>query len=111
MRDHLSTVFNERDKARRREAMASVYAADITFSDPDGIVTGHEDLNATIQRLLDQTPAFVFSRTGPIRTNHDLGYLTWGLGPEGQPPVVQGIDIAIIHNGLIRSLYTLLTNS
>ncbi len=111
MHAHLFTVFNERDDARRRAAIATIYTADVTFSDPDGIVTGHQDMNATAQRLLDQTPTFVFSATGPILTSHDLGYLTWGLGPEGQPPVVQGIDIALIHNGLIKNLYTLLTTS
>ena len=52
----------------------------------------------------------VFSPAGAILVSHDLGSLACNLGPAGEPPVVQGIDIALVENGLIARLYTLLTN-
>jgi len=108
MQAHLTQVFNERDNASRRTAIARIYAPDVTFSDPEEVVTGHDALNAKAQRLLDDAPAFSFRLLSPILTNHDLGYLAWGFGPEGGDPVVHGIDIALVQDGLIKSLYTLL---
>lgn len=82
----------------------------MTFADPEDIVTGRDALDAKAGRLLDESPGLVFSAAGPVRVNHDLGYLAWNLGPEGQPPVVRGLDIALVKGGLISSLYTLLLN-
>ena len=108
MRANLLEVFNERDGTRRRAAIGRTYAPDVSFSDPDEIVVGHDALDAKAQRLLDESPGFVFTPGGSIYANHDLGYLTWNFGPAGQPPVVRGVDIALIENGLIQRVYTLL---
>jgi hypothetical protein len=48
------------------------------------------------------------SPAGSARVNQDLGYLAWSFGPEGVPPVVSGVDIALVRGGLIARLYTLL---
>jgi hypothetical protein len=60
------------------------------------------------QGLLDGAPDFVFSPAGDVRVVQDLGYLAWNLGPEGQPPVVRGVDVALVEGGLIARVYTLL---
>ncbi|GGL86727.1 hypothetical protein GCM10011594_02940 [Nakamurella endophytica] len=80
------------------------------FSDPDEVVVGHDALDAKAQRILDDAPGFVFSPAGPVRVNQDLGYLAWAFGPEGGPAVVRGLDIALIEDGLIGRVYTLLTD-
>jgi hypothetical protein len=108
MQGNLGEVFNERDADRRRAAIARIYAPDVEFSDPEGTVTGHEALDAKAQALLDGAPDFVFTPGGPVHVVRDLGYLAWNFGPDGQPPVVQGADIALVRDGLIASLYTLL---
>jgi hypothetical protein len=108
MQANLMEVFNERDDTARRAAMARTYSPDVRFSDPDEVVMGHEAVNAKAQRLLDEAPSFVFRPMGPVLTNHDLGYLAWGFGPEGADPVVRGIDIALVEGGLITKIYTLL---
>jgi hypothetical protein len=107
MRANLLDVFNERDDERRAKAIATTYADDVTFADPEGVVTGHEDLNAKAKGLLDQSPGFVFSPAGPVLVNHDLGHLAWELGPAGAPPVVRGIDVALVADGVIKKLYTM----
>ena len=108
MQANLLEVFNERDGERRRAAIGRTYASDVRFSDPDEVVEGHEALDAKAQKILDGAPGFVFSPAGPIQVNHDLGYLAWNFGPQGQPPVVRGVDIALVTDGLIHAVYTLL---
>lgn len=108
MRANLLEVFGERDPERRREAIARTYTEDVEFVDPDEIATGWEALDAKAQRLLDGAPGFVFSPAGRIYVNHDMGYLAWNLGPEGQPPVVRGVDTCFIRDGRIAKVYTIL---
>ena len=108
MQANLLEVFNERDGERRRAAIGRTYGSDVRFSDPDEVVEGHEALDAKAQKILDGAPGFVFSPAGPIQVNHDLGYLAWNFGPQGQPPVVRGVDIALVTDGLIHAVYTLL---
>ena len=108
MRANLLEVFNERDGDRRRVAIARTYTADVRFSDPDEVVEGHEALDAKAGKILAEAPGFVFTAAGAVRVNHDLGYLAWNFGPPGSPPVVRGIDIALVADGLIASIYTLL---
>lgn len=106
MQANLLEVFNERDAERRRAAIERTYTPDVRFLDPDGIVTGRDALDAKAGRLLHQSPGFAFSAAGPVLVNHDLGYLAWNLGPEGSPPVVRGMDIAFVADGLITTVYT-----
>jgi hypothetical protein len=108
MRANLFEVFNERDGGRRRAVIERIYATDVKFSDPDEAVVGHQAVNAKAQRILDDAPGFVFTAGGSVYVNHDLGYLTWGFGPAGEPPVVRGVDIALVVGGVISSIYTLL---
>lgn len=108
MNANLLDVFAERDRERRRAAIARTYAPDVAFNDPEGAVVGHDAVDAKVQALLDGAPDFVFAPTGPVCVNHDIGHLAWGFGPEGQPPVVQGFDIAVVADGRIAKLYTML---
>lgn len=108
MEANLLQVFNERDDERRAKAIAATYAADVEFADPEGVATGHEELNAKARGLLEQSPGFVFSPAGPVLVNHDLGHLAWALGPAGGAPVVRGIDVALVEDGRIKKLYTML---
>ncbi|MEU7588278.1 nuclear transport factor 2 family protein [Micromonospora sp. NPDC049230] len=108
MHANLLEVFNERDPERRRAAIARTYTPDVRFFDPDQVVEGHGALNAKAQDILDGAPGLVFSPAGPVRVNHDLGYLEWQLGPQGRPPVVRGVDIALVDDGRISSVHTLL---
>ncbi|ABS01857.1 hypothetical protein FHR75_001787 [Kineococcus radiotolerans] len=109
MRANLLDVFGERDPGRRRAAAERTYTADVRFSDPDETVLGQRALLDKAQRLLDDAPGFVFSPDGPVRVAQDLGYLAWGFGPEGGEPVVRGIDVALVVDGRISRVYTLLT--
>lgn len=107
MLENLMVVFNERDPERRLEAIARNYTEDVTWTDPDGTTQGHEALNEQAQKLLDRIPGFVFSAAGPVHVSRDLGLLTFNLGMPEQTPAVSGIDVALVRDGRIAVLYTL----
>jgi hypothetical protein len=70
---------------------------------------GREALNERAQKLLDGMPDFVFTAAGPIHVSRDLGHLAFNLGVPEQPPAVSGYDVALVRDGRIAVLYTLLT--
>ena len=108
----LLDVFNERDPERRADAIAEVYSPSIRFYEQDEVVSGTGALSQRVQQLLDGTPPdWVFVPAGNISVNHDLGRLSWALGPEGAAPVVTGTDIAIAAPGRIQALYVFLDAS
>jgi SnoaL-like domain len=106
---NLFAVFNERDRERRLKAIAGGYTEDVIWSDPDGTTQGHEAMNEQAQKLLDRLPGLVFSAAGPVHVSRDLGLLAFNLGVPEQPPAVSGIDVALMRDGRIAELYTLLT--
>jgi hypothetical protein len=109
LRANLFEVFGERDRDRRRAAIARVYTEDVVLHDPDGVVSGPTALDAKVQDILDGAPGFAFRASGPARQCDDLGLLAWELGPEGEPPVVTGIDVVLVREGRIASVHTMLT--
>jgi 1-acyl-sn-glycerol-3-phosphate acyltransferase len=104
---NLFAVFNERDAERRLKAIAASYTEDVIWSDPEGTTHGHEALNERAQKLLDGMPDFVFTAAGPIHVSRDLGHLAFNLGVPEQPPAVSGYDVALVRDGRIAVLYTL----
>jgi len=109
MLENLFSVFNVRDPQRRAEAIARNYTEDVTWADPDGTTEGREALNDRAQKLLDRLPDFVFTVAGPAYVSGDLGLLAFHMGVPEQPPAVSGIDVALVRDGQIAELHTLLT--
>ena len=107
--ENLFAVFNVRDPQRRLEAIARNYTEDVVWSDPDGTMRGHAEMNEQAQKLLDRMPDLVFSAAGPVHVSRDLGLLAFNLGVPEQPPAASGIDVALVRDGRIARLYTLLT--
>lgn len=105
---NLLEVFDERDAAARAQAIAAIHAPDVAFYEPDQVTRGHEALGVQVQTLLDEAPGFVFRASSELTTNHDLQRLAWQFGPDGGEPAVTGTDIALVSNGRIVSLYTLI---
>jgi 1-acyl-sn-glycerol-3-phosphate acyltransferase len=105
---NLFAVFNERDAERRLKAIAGNYTDDVIWTDPEGTTHGHEALNDRAQKLLDGLAGFVFTAAGPIHVRRDLGHLAFNLGAPEQPPAVSGYDVALVRDGRIAVLYTLM---
>jgi hypothetical protein len=77
---------------------------------PGRTTEGHEALNEQAQTLLDRIPSCVFSAAGPVHVSRNLGLLTFNLGMPEQPPAVSGVDVALVREGRIAVLHTLLTS-
>jgi hypothetical protein len=105
---NLFAVFSERDPGRRMKAIVANYTQDVIWSSPEVTTRGHEELNAGAQKLIDRTPAFVFTAAGPVHVLRDLGYLAFTYGVPQQPPASIGYDVAQVRDGQIAVLYTLL---
>lgn len=108
MRRNVLEVFNERDADRRRQAIGQLYAQDAVFYDPEGEARGHDAINAGAQRVLDGAPGLVFTIGVEPTAVHDLGRISWQLGPSGGAPVARGTDIGVVHDGRLQKLYTFL---
>jgi hypothetical protein len=107
MERNVSEVFGEPDPGRRRRAIAELYAEDCAFYDADGESIGQAAISDRVGRIQDETPpGFAFSLVGPAEVIHDLGRLRWQTGPDGAPPVLRGMDVAVFANGKILTLYT-----
>jgi hypothetical protein len=109
MEANLLEVFNERDAHRRSAAIERIYASDVRWTEDAGIVVGHDALNARAVALQSQLEGLVFTKAGPVYQTLGFGYLAWQLGPESGDPVATGFDVAIVSDGLISELYTVIT--
>ena len=108
---NLLDVFNERDHERRRAAIARIYADDIRWTDDDGVTIGHDALDAKAIELQARLGDLQFIAVSPTYQTLGLGYLAFQLvEPGGNTPVSSGFDVAIVRDGLIAELYTVLTD-
>ena len=104
---NLHDVFGNRDPESRRAAIERTYAADVTFTDPEGTVVGRDALEQKAAELLERVPgAFQFVEEGRRYASATHGALAWGFGPVGAP-AVRGIDVIEVRDGVVVALTTL----
>ncbi|GLX34366.1 hypothetical protein Sros01_04390 [Streptomyces roseochromogenus] len=112
MRVNLLDVFNEPDPDRRAAVIAENYAEDVVWHEPDRINHGRTDFVRRATEFLAENPDWVFRPTGPASALDDIGHLGFQYGPpDGQPPMVSGMDIARARHGVIIELYTIVTET
>src|SRR5882757_7125360 len=107
---NLVEVFDERDRNRRRAAIAELWAADGLFVDPMGRFTGHEALDGAIQTLHEHTVAYRFAAAGAPVTHARGGLVLWTYGPEGDESRVTGEDAFVVADGRIVAIYAFVDN-
>ena len=111
MHSNLLEVFNERDSARRRATIEHIYADDIRWTDDDGVTTDRAALDAKAAELQAKLGDLQFIAAGPVYQTMGLGYLAFQLvKPGSSAPVGSGFDVAIVRDGFIVELYTVLTD-
>jgi hypothetical protein len=110
MEANLLGVFNERDPQRRALAIESTYAPDVRWTDDEGTTVGREALDAKAIALQSQMHGLVFTKASPVYQTRGFGYMAWKLGPDGGDAVASGFDAAIVRDGLISDLYTVITS-
>jgi hypothetical protein len=105
---NLQEVFGEGNAARRRAAIAELYAEDCTLYAPPGVFVGPEALYKFARDLRATHPDFVYTPHGEAQALHNAGRLAWGSGPRGEPPNYTGLDVVIVRDGKIAALYVFL---
>ncbi|CAM2910502.1 hypothetical protein BST27_10390 [Mycobacterium intermedium] len=111
MESNLLRVFNEPDFDKRAVAIRDTYAPDVRWTDDEGVSIGHEALNAKAQALQDgQMAGLSFVKAGPVYQTTGFGHLAWQVfAPGSDTVIVAGFDVALISDGLITHLYTVIT--
>ena len=105
---NLQEVFGEGDAARRRAAIAELYAEDCVLYAPPGMFVGPEALDKFAGDLRATHPDFVYTPHGKAQAVHNAGRLAWGSGPRDEPPDYTGLDVVIVRDGKIAALYVFL---
>jgi hypothetical protein len=109
LENNLQEVWNQRDPALRLKAIEKIYAADASLYHVGSELTGHDAINNSVTTVLKNLPpGFEFNLIKPIVINNKIGRAIWGVGLKGQPPASTGMDIAVLENGMIQSLYVFL---
>jgi hypothetical protein len=110
MHANLLEVFNERDPAHRSAAIARIYADDVRWTDDDGVTTGHAALDAKAAELQAKLGDLQFVAAGPAYQTLGLGFLAFNVVKPDGSAQISGFDVAIISDGVITELYTVLTD-
>ncbi|EXJ73121.1 uncharacterized protein A1O5_04270 [Cladophialophora psammophila CBS 110553] len=110
---NLLRVFSNRDRASRLSAIQETYHADVSFYEPDCVVTGHDGVDAKSEELLNSRPGWGFVPVGNVQRNHNMVYLAWGFGPQneatGEVDVqVNGADVLIVDQGKVRTFWVII---
>lgn len=88
--------WNETDPADRRALIEQLWAADATYTDPMVDVRGRDEIDATIAAVQQQFPGLEFTAGTAVDAHHNLARFTWGLGPSGSAPIVEGFDVVVL---------------
>jgi hypothetical protein len=105
---NLQEVFGEDNAARRRAAIAELYAEDCVLYAPPGMFVGRDALDKFAGDLRATHPHFVYTPQGEAQALHNAGRLAWGSGSRGEAPNYTGLDVVIIGDGKIAALYVFL---
>ncbi|EJL81583.1 hypothetical protein PMI16_04654 [Herbaspirillum sp. CF444] len=111
LRRNLQEVFGEGDAQKRRAAIAELYTEDCVLYVPPGRFEGREALDKFAGDLRATHPHFVYTPHGKPQALHDAGRLTWGSGPRDQAPDYTGLDVIIVRDGKIATLYVFLDDA
>ena len=105
---NLQEVFGEGDATRRRTAIEELYTEDCVLYVPPGNFVGHAALDKFAGDLRATHPHFVYTPHGEPQALHNAGRLAWGSGPRGEAPEYTGLDVIIVRDGKIATLYVFL---
>jgi hypothetical protein len=98
-------VFGEHDAEKRRSKIASLWAEDGVFIDPEVRYEGHSEIDRAAAGLIEKFPTFTFTEHGEVQSYNGVGRLAWGFGPAGGAEVRTGIDVLVMKGDKISALY------
>ncbi len=105
---NLKEVFGEGDAARRRAAIDELYTEDCELYVPPGRFVGRAALDKFACDLRATHPHFVYTPHGEPQAPSQRGPCGLGLRPRGKPPDYTGLEVIIVREGKIATLYVFL---
>jgi len=108
LKQHLYTVFGERDAAKRRAAIAVIWNKDGVFICRFGAFAGLGSIDAAIDSIQEQFPHFVCSELRAPECFHGIARLAWGYELPNEPPQKTGVNNGVVSNNRLSALYTFL---
>ena len=108
---NLQEVFGEGDPTKRRSAIQELYTDDCVVHVPPGIFVGHDALDKFAGDLRATHPHFAYTPHDSPQALHDAGHLTWGSGPRNGVPAYTGVDVIIVRDEKIATLYVFIKPS
>lgn len=97
-------AWNETDAERRRAIIAGSWTDDAAYVDPMMTGAGHDEISAMIGGAQAQFPGFRFSLISKVDAWGDRMRFSWGAGPAGADPVVEGTDFIVVANDRLKSV-------
>jgi len=110
-KQNLSSIFNQRDRKKRRAALRELWAADGVLWTADGTYVGYSAVERAAASVLRRYPEFDFSPSGEIDEIPDAARMHWALGTAGTPPAVTGLDVIVVSDGRIVAMYRFLNGA
>jgi len=98
-------TWNERDPEARRALVATTFAHDADYLDPQMSGRGIEEIDAMIAAAQQQFPNHTFALSAGPDGHNDRVRFSWLLAPAGEAAIAAGTDFALLApDGRIQSV-------
>ena len=97
-------TWNAADAASRDVLMASHWAEEPTYHDPLMAATNAGEIAGLVGTVQDRFPGFRFKLTNTPDGHGDFVRFSWGLGPDGAEPIIEGSDVVMLENGRMKHI-------
>ena len=98
------TLWNERDRQRRLDLLASHWTSDARYTDPLTQGAGAAEISDLIGAVHERFPGFRFALAGKPDGYGDIVRFSWTLGPDQGEAPIQGTDIVVCKGERIASV-------
>lgn len=97
-------AWNETDADKRAALLNAHWSEDAVYADPLMAGRGRAEIAGLIGGVHAQFPGFRFVLLGRPDGHGSNGRFSWGLGPDGVEPVIEGTDFVEIADGQLRKV-------
>jgi hypothetical protein len=97
-------TWNATDAAERERLLANHWTRDASYVDPLMAAGSAAELSGMIGAVHDRFPGFRFSLISKPDGHNDWIRFSWGLGPEGADPIIEGSDVVRVDSGRMKSV-------
>ncbi len=95
--DGYFAMWNETDRARRKEVTGATWVPDASYVDPRFTADGHDGLDKMVAGVHAAYPGHRFRLSNAVDAHHDRARWGWEFaGPDDGAPLATGVDYAVV---------------